>query len=265
MNVIRTKSQGAHGYGATFQLVLIALACSLLSGPAGAGFLKSIKNAVKKSMYSFERQLGANVRDEMIKEHGVLDDPDRTAMVRHIGRRLARISDRKDIEYEFHVLNTNEVNAFAAPGGFIFVTRGLLDKVADENELAFVLSHEIGHVVRKHSLHAIERSVGLSAILSIFMSGRDLTQGQWADLIQGVVFLKHSKSNEFEADWQGIYNTGKAGYNPHGAVGFFTKLKSMEGSSGRTIEKVAAFFSTHPPTSDRITRVRESITSIKVQ
>lgn len=251
-----------------FFLVAAGLLLAIITPPppVEAGFLKSIKNAFKKSLYSFERQLGANVKEDMIKEHGVLNDPGRTAMVRHIGRRLARVSDRKDIDYEFHLLDTAEVNAFAAPGGFIFVTRGLLDKVADENELAFVLSHEIGHVVRKHSLHAIERSVGLSALLSIFMSGKDLSQGQWANLVQGVVHLKHSKDNEFEADWQGVYNVSKAGYNSYGAVGFFSKLKAMEGGgSNKTVERVAAFFSTHPPTNDRISRVKESIANIKVQ
>jgi predicted Zn-dependent protease len=238
-------------------LIIFALIMFFLSSVAEAGVFSSIKRSIDKGRYAFEKELGKRTRDSMIEKNGLVSDPAMTLRVRHIGRRMARICDRPDVDYEFYVLDTEEVNAFAAPGGFIFVTRGLMKTVADDNELAFVIGHEVGHVVRKHSLHEIEKSLMISGVLSLFLSGKTISDSQWLGIVNGLVSMKRSRSNEYEADWQGISNSVRSGFSPFGSVAFFEKLNKLSGSGGsKTVDKVAAFFSTHPPTTDRIGRAQ---------
>lgn len=241
-------------------LMMLSLLLLFVTGvdPAQAGFLSSLKESFNKGRYAFERELGRRTRDSMIQKHGLVKNQAMNLRVRHVGRRLARMCDRQEVDYEFYVLDTEEVNAFAAPGGFIFVTRGLMATIADDSELAFVLGHEIGHVVRKHSLHEIQKSLMISGVLTLFLSGKTVSDNQWLGLVNGLVSMKRSRSNEYEADWQGVNLTVLSGFSPFGSVSFFGKLEKLSGSGGsRTLDKVAAFFSTHPPTPDRINRARD--------
>ncbi len=107
-----------------------------------------------------ERQIGEGTKASILKEYGELKDPVLAQYVTNIGKRLAAVCDRPKVDYDFTVLNTDLVNAFAAPGGFIFVTRGLLQEMGNEAELASVLGHEIGHVAGWHSIGMIQRQKG---------------------------------------------------------------------------------------------------------
>lgn len=234
----------------------------LIPNFAFAGFLSSIEKSIKKGRTSLECSIGKKTKESLIQEFGIYENPKAKYMVENIGRRISALSNRQEVAYDFTVLNTPEVNAFAAPGGFVFVTRGLLEKVEDENQLAFVIGHEIGHITRKHSIKAMERGLGASLLLTIFLGGDAGSKEQIAGIVSSLLFLKRSRKNEFEADWQGVHLSRRAGFNPYGGNGFFKVLSKMEGKGMGNFEKVASFFSTHPPTKDRISRATEHIMSL---
>lgn len=212
-----------------------------------------------KSILSIDTQqeieLGKEVATEVEKRYGVLQEPKYNDVVQEVGKRIAQVAPRKDVQYSFTVLKTDDVNAMAAPGGFIFVNKGLLDYINfDKDALAFVLGHEAGHIVAKHAVKMIERELKTEIAIAV-ISGSE----RWAKMLsfaRDLVFLGYGRDNEFEADRLGVELTYKAGYNPEGAVRFFKKL--MEDEKGKP-SKLAVFFSTHPPTEDRLNRVQAQI------
>jgi predicted Zn-dependent protease len=224
--------------------------------------LSFLTRSYKKTRTSLEISIGKSTKESLIKQFGLYKNAQASYMVKSMGKKISAQASRPDIDYDFTVLDSKEVNAFAAPGGFVFVTRGLLEKIENENQLAFVIGHEVGHIARKHSIKAIERTYGLSVLLSLFSREDSNSKNQIARIASSLALLKRSRKNEFEADWQGIHLADKAGYNPNGAIGFFNVLKSMEGKGFEKIERVASFFSTHPPTSERIKSAAEHINEI---
>lgn len=202
-----------------------------------------------------EVELGKEVAAGLEKEYGVLQEPKYNDIVQEVGKQIAQVAPRKDVQYSFTVLKTDEVNAMAAPGGFIFVNKGLLDYINfDKDTLAFVLGHEAGHIVARHAARTIERH--LKTEIAIAVISRSERWARMLSLARDLVFLGYGRDNEFEADRWGVELTYKAGYNPEGAVKFFKKL--MEDEKGKP-SKLAVFFSTHPPTEDRLNRVQAQI------
>ncbi len=202
-----------------------------------------------------EVELGKEVAAEVEERYGVLQEPKYTDLVQEVGKKIAEVAPRKDVQYSFTVLKTEDVNAMAAPGGFIFVNKGLVDYIGfDKEALAFVLGHEAGHIVARHAARMIERMLKTDIIIAII--SRSERWSRMLSLARDLMFLGYGRDNEFEADRWGVELAYKAGYDPQGAVRFFQKLVKDE--KGKP-SKLAVFFSTHPPTVDRLNRVEAQI------
>jgi predicted Zn-dependent protease len=189
------------------------------------------------------------------KRYGVTQDPKYNEIVQEIGKKIAEVAPRKDVNYEFKVLNTDEVNAMAAPGGFIFVNKGLIDYINfDKDALAFAMGHEVGHIVARHAAKMIERE--LKTEIAIAVISKSERWSRMLSLARDMVFLGYGRDNEYEADYWGVRLAYKSGYDPQGAIRFFQKL--LKDEKGKP-SKLAVFFSTHPPTKDRLERVEAEI------
>jgi predicted Zn-dependent protease len=177
-----------------------------------------------------EVALGREIAEQVEREFGVYYDPELQRYISEVGEKLVDVCERKEITYHFTVLNTPMVNAFAAPGGFIFVTRGILKELDDEAELAEVMGHEIGHVVYRHGAKQFEKVFGYQTILLIgeIITKRDLSQlKKYTDFFTSLMLIGYSRKNEFEADNSGVRYSLGAGYDPRGMVDFFQKLKTV--------------------------------------
>lgn len=178
-----------------------------------------------------------------------------TTYVNLIGRTVADVSDRPELTYRFAILDSREQNAFAAPGGYIFVTIGLLRTLENEAELAGVLAHEVAHVTQKHMLKTIQRSAILANVSEFSLSAMNEDPQLFSNVIEAAteaLFEKGlDKELEFEADVVGIEYAYRAGYNPNGLRDYLTTLQGQEGRA------TSRFFSTHPSTSLRLSKVKE--------
>lgn len=171
-------------------------------------------------------------------------DPVAVARVRQIGRRLAVLAPDPDFPFEFHVVESPEVNAFALPGGFIYVFRGLLQLVPNDDALAFVLAHEVGHVVRRHAVRQFEKNLLLGAGIAAILAGTGASSawGQAADVVQAIVGLSFTRSDEREADTHGLELMAAAGYHPRAALEAMAIVKRAAGDE----KSVPALLRTHP-------------------
>lgn len=248
--------------------VLIAVLAVCLAVPAS--FAKSKKDDPEQigsrdvskgvNFYSIEKEiaLGKQMAQEVEREAKIVDDPVISEYVNRIAQNLVRNSDAK-VPFTVKVLDTDEVNAFALPGGFLFVNTGLIRKTENEAQLAGVLAHEIAHVAARHGTRQATRGelVNYASIPLIFMggwAGYGIRQG--ASLAIPLGFLKFSRGFEEEADKLGIQYMYKAGYDPTAVVDFFEKLQAEEKKKPGTFSKV---FSTHPMTGSRIKAAQEEI------
>lgn len=215
------------------------------------------------NFYSLEKEiaLGKQVAQEIERQAKVIDDPVISEYVNRVGQNLVRNSDVK-VPVTIKVLDAEEVNAMALPGGFFFVNSGLLLKAESEAELAGVMAHEIAHIAARHGTRQATRGqvVNLATIPLIFMGGwTGYGIRQATSVLVPIGFLKFSRSFEQEADLLGLQYLYKAGYDPTAFVDFFEKIQSMEKKKPGTMAKV---FSSHPMTDDRIKDSQENIQEI---
>jgi predicted Zn-dependent protease len=236
-------------------LVLLAALGTLLTACA-------INPATGQSQLSFfteaeEIALGAEVDHEFLSNSRRYDDPELVEYVADLGRRLAAVSERPDLPWSFHVSDDEIVNAFALPGGRIYVTRGLLAHLESEAELAGVLGHEIGHVTARHSVNGLSRdlaiSLGVAAGLVLF--DVDETGELVTSLGLSLMFLKFSRNQERQADQLGVRYTERAGLEPHGVVEALRVLRSVSQAQGDGWFPV--WLSTHPDPDRRWQRLAE--------
>jgi predicted Zn-dependent protease len=208
---------------------------------------------------SSEVSLGHQMALEVQRQMGLLDDPELTAYVSRLGARLAQLSVRQDIAYRFYVVDIPEINAFALPGGHVYVSRGLLGLTVSEAELAGVMGHEIGHVAARHSAQRATRMTGvgiLSAMGQIF--GGALGGAAGARSLGGLVaatgaglIASYSREQEQQADELGQQMAGKAGYDPAAISGFLDRMaRYAELERGRP--ELPHFLDSHPPTKRRV-------------
>ena len=207
---------------------------------------------------SWEVSMGQQTHESLKKDPGFSNDKALLNRLGTVARRLIKNVERKDLTWTFAVLNTDEVNAFAAPGGHIYVTRGLMKMIENDHELAGVVAHEMGHVDKKHSVRQAEKA-GLMTALVIGMGIYKKTQkvAPVAAIAAYFANLKFSRDDEYEADSCAVKYMHKAGYDPRGLVSFFDKINKDSKTS-----KVTKYFSTHPPTTDRIKAVEKQIASL---
>src|SRR5689334_13130314 len=212
------------------------------------------------NFYSLEKEigLGKQLAQEVERQAKVIDDPVIAEYVNRVGQNLVRNSDAK-VPFTIKVLDTEEVNAFALPGGFFFVNSGLILKAESEAELAGVMAHEIAHVAARHGTKQATKGelINIASIPLIFMGGwTGYAIRQGAGLAIPLGFLKFSQSMESEADYLGLQYLYKSGYDPTAFVDFFEKIDSMEKKKPGTLAKV---FSTHPMNKDRISAAQNQI------
>ena len=217
------------------------------------------------NLYSLEREiaLGKGAAQEVERSAKMITDPVITEYVNRVGQNLVRNSDAK-VPFTIKVIDSDEINAFALPGGFFYVNSGLILHADEEAELAGVMAHEIAHVAARHGTrNATKGEIAQFASIPLILLG----PGGWAGygLYQGlnlaipIGFLKFSRDNEREADFLGLQYMYKAGYDPNAFVSFFEKIEAEERRHPGSIPKV---FSTHPPTPERVQKAQEEITTI---
>jgi len=212
------------------------------------------------NFYSLEKEiaLGKQMAQEVERQSKIIDDPVIAEYVNRLGQNLVRNSDAK-VPFTIKVLDTDEVNAFALPGGFFFVNSGLILEADSESELAGVMAHEIAHVAARHGTRQATRGeIAQFATLPLMMAGgwTGYAIYQAASVAIPLGFLKFSRGFESEADTLGLQYMYKAGYDPTSFVDFFEKIESLEKKKPGTMSKV---FSTHPMTEDRIKAAQRNI------
>jgi len=217
------------------------------------------------NFYSLEREiaLGKGLAQEVERSAKLVDDPIVSEYVNRVGQNLVRNSDAK-VPFTIKVIDSDVVNAFALPGGFFYVNSGLLLRADSEAELAGVMAHEIAHVAARHGTkNATKGELAQLATIPLIMLG----PGGWAGygLYEGLQFaipmgfLKFSRDAEREADYLGLEYMYKAGYDPNAFVTFFEKVEAEEKRQPGTVPK---FFSTHPPTPDRVEAIQKEIGNV---
>lgn len=207
-----------------------------------------------------EIELGKSMDGEVRRQMGVYEDPELQRYVETVGLRLARASQRPNLPWHFTVVDEPAVNAFALPGGYIYLTRGILPFLDTEADLAGVLGHEIGHVTARHSAQQYTKATtaGLGVqLLSIFVPEAQPFQGL-TETALGVLFLKHGRDDELEADRLGVDYAAKTGWNPAGVASMLRTLARLDEASGSR-RGVPNWLSTHPAPADRVEQVHTYI------
>lgn len=200
-----------------------------------------------------ERSMGRQTAAAVEKEYGLVQDPLLAEWVNVTGQRLVGQSFRQNIPYSFKVVNTDMVNAFAAPWGYVYVTRGLLDFATSEDEIGFVVGHEVGHVANRDSIKSVKKSL-LFSLGSALVAGKSRSLGDLSEIGSGLLLLHYSREDERDADIAGAMNSYGAGFDPAGGEAFFARLmKELEKDRPSSLEHL---FLTHPETASRIAALR---------
>lgn len=205
-----------------------------------------------------ELELGARFAKEIEVQSRLCAVQAVNRFIEELGQRLVNVSDRPDIPYHFKIIDEpDQINAFALPGGYVYVYTGLLKQADSEAEVAGVLAHEIGHVVARHATERLTLLYGYRLGVSLLL-GDDPSEIKklMANLFGTGGLLAYSRQNEYEADKLGVKYVVRAGYDPKGMLQFFQKLKILQQHEPSKLEQL---LSTHPPISERIKRVKELI------
>ncbi|MEM1178621.1 MAG: M48 family metallopeptidase [Acidobacteriota bacterium] len=207
------------------------------------------------SLYSEaqEVELGRNADRDLVAEYGLYDDPELASYVDALGQELAATSERPGLPWTFRVLDDPAVNAYALPGGYIYMTRGILSHMGSESELAAVLGHEIGHVTARHGVNRMSKAqianigLGVGAVLA-----PELARGLGGEAQSGLqlLFLKYSRDDERQADRLGHRYADRIGQNPEGMVNMFTMLSAQSRLAG--VGRLPGYLLTHPHPEERL-------------
>ena len=210
-----------------------------------------------------EVQLGQQYDAEVRQQMGLYEDPELQRYVDRIGKQLASVSHRPELPWHFAVVDVPAINAFALPGGYIYMTRGIMAYLDDEAQLAGVLGHEIGHVTARHAAQQYTKAtggqLGLLALGIFVPEARPF--GQIAETGLALLFLKHGRDDELQSDRLGVEYTSKSGWDPRGVPSFLNTLARISAETDRS--GVPNWLSTHPQPADRVVRAQEAIAAVK--
>jgi predicted Zn-dependent protease len=219
--------------------------------------LSGLLSAVRPISDQEEAAIGRRIAGNLLGVAPLVNDARLQEYVNRVGRWIATQSGRPDLKWTFAVIDSADINAFAAPGGYVLVTRGLYDRLQDEAQLAGVLGHEIGHVQQKHHLKLLQQQQLMSAgssILSKQMKGDETVQrliGSGAEIMARSL----DKNAEFEADRIGVVLAARAGYDPYGLPSVLQDLGTLSKDS----DSVSLLFKTHPPPDERLAMLGEAM------
>lgn len=239
-----------------YRYILLGAVCSLLlscatTGPGGRKSFIAIPT-------SQEVAIGKGMADEVAKTEKKLPDPAWQSYVNDVGQKIVNVCDRKDISYTFTVIESDQINAFAAPGGYVYFYTGLLRMMDNEAEMAAVMAHEISHVVARHSIKRLQAAMGASLAYQLVFGDQGGQAMQAAVGIgMGLLFADYSRQDEREADKFGIYYMQQAGYDPNAAITMFEKLAAASGDHQANIFE--SLSSSHPETAERIANAKQEI------
>jgi predicted Zn-dependent protease len=202
-------------------------------------------------------EIGHQYAPEIEKElGGRIEDEDLQNYIDTVGQKIARISHRPNWEYHYVAVNDKSINASALPGGYIFITKGMLEKLQTEAQLAAILAHETAHVVARDTSNAISNQIGISLLLAAAAAGQSSGAAMTAaELSRRIIGLNYSRQDEREADMAGLDYMVVAGYNPYGIIETMQMLEDQEK------ERVVEFLSSHPPPENRIAYLSQRIKS----
>lgn len=246
-----------------------AVALTLATAPAGAEQLGKLGGALKKVQQfkdvemtdAEEAQLGAEVSQRIRARYGVVQDQAVHKYVTLVGTALAQTSTKPSLAWKFIVLDTDAVNAFAAPGGFVHITKGALANLKNEAELAGVLGHEIIHVTEKHTIRAIQKGKLVQMGADETLAGNSALMNKLADKAYEVVEGGFGRGEELESDEKGIVLANSVGYAPQGMNGFLTMLmaRNKDAAPARN-----GLFASHPETKERVEKMTKQIAEAKL-
>ncbi|MHC4479320.1 MAG: M48 family metalloprotease [Planctomycetota bacterium] len=189
----------------------------------------------KKYAPEIEKEMGGRIGDEALQNY-----------VDSVGQKIARVCHRPNLDYHFVALDHESTNAFALPGGYLFITRGMLEKLQTEAQLAGILSHEVVHVVARDTANAMSKQIGLQLLMmAVAFSKPPPGAMRAADVTRQIIGLKYSRTDERQADLAGVDYMVRAGYNPNGMVETMQILQNQPGP------RPPEFFSTHPSPKNR--------------
>lgn len=210
-----------------------------------------------------EVQMGTDYAQQINAQLPIVRDPEVARYINVLGDSIAKLADDRSLDWQFFVVNAPEVNAFAVPGGYVYVNRGLIERTQKLDQLAGVLGHEIAHVTRRHSVHQMEKQQGanvgvtLACVLTSVCNNQAV--GAAIDVGGGALFAKFSRDDEADADAEGVKNVVRAGVDPRGIPEMFRILLNER---ERSPSSVSSWFATHPLEEDRIKATEAQIARI---
>jgi len=247
-----------------FKPWIVAIAFAAASWQSGAASLdlgrifdigKDVTDATKGMDEKDEIAVGREVAGRMLGAASLVPDPGLQSYVNRVGRWVASQTERPDLPWHFGVIDSTSINAFAAPGGYILITRGLYEILDGEAQLAGVLGHEIGHVVRRHHITVMQKSAAISAGARAAQGNRNQLVNNLIGTGAEVMARGLDKGAEFEADQIGIILAARAGYSPYGLIEVLHKLSARAGDDA----SLALLFKTHPNPGERLSQLGEAL------
>ncbi|MEW6075962.1 MAG: M48 family metallopeptidase [Candidatus Omnitrophota bacterium] len=244
-------------------LSVVIVSCAVLTGCATLYNPATGKNEFILISSKTEVALGANMVPLLIQQYPLLNEKKFQERVGRLGGRIAAVSDRKDIEYTFFVLDSKELNAVTLPGGFIYVNKGLME-ILNDSELAYVIAHEVGHVAARHIAKKIQSNMAYQLVLTAAFAGagdkgaknvQGIARG--VDVAYTLIDLSYSRKDEFEADRLSVKYALKAGFDPCACLGTLEKIRKTEGPHWKALR----YFRTHPYVDERIAAIKKEFPS----
>ncbi len=239
--------------GVVFSLIILAF----LQGCASEYNLATHKE--ENLMYSSDKevQMGDAMAQQADKQFKYVTDVDKNERVRKIAQKIFSAADRQDIVYSIKIIDEDTANAFSLPGGYVYLYRGLLDNIENDDQLACVIGHETGHICARHAIKRLQSMYGYE-FLKVFSIGvaKSAQLSQGVDLAFGTILMAYSQEDEFQADSLGVKYAKKAGFSPLGMAGFLKKLSKVQEKLG---SKPYAYWRTHPFIPQRIAAVNQEV------